>query len=159
MTRDGAQVELYELRGEDKQLLLKAGDRALRRVDEGGRELPSPHPLVLWRTDGLRKPVTLTEDDSGQKISMHPGEELLVSLHGNSSTGYRWILPDAAPAVLAPSGALQYTRDPAPANFLGVGGVETWRFAATAVGRQHLELRYQRSWESTPINVVRSRWK
>lgn len=153
-TLDGAQITLYELGGEDKELLLKDGERALRLVDDTGHDLPSPRPQVLWRTDGLRKPITVTQDDSGRKISMRPGEELLVRVHGNASTGYEWKLADTAQPVLAPSGAVQYERDPAPANHVGVGGVETWRFAAAGVGHQQLELRYQRPWEPAPTNVI-----
>jgi predicted secreted protein len=61
---------------------------------------------------------------------------------------------DTGPAVLEMSGTPAFARDAAPEGSVGVGGQETWRFAAVGIGHQKLEMRYQRSWESAPASSV-----
>jgi predicted secreted protein len=153
-TRADASAAAVRLLGEDPQLMVRDGERALRIVDTDGRDMPSPRPQILWLTDGLRPPITVTEADVGRTIQLRPGEEILVRLKGNPTTGYRWMPHDEGPSVLELSGTPAFKRDAAREGMTGVGGEETWRFAAMDIGVQTLELRYQRSWEADAVRSV-----
>lgn len=75
------------------------------------------------------------------------GQELVVRLHSNPSTGYAWQLREGAATVLAPVGAATFEPDANAQGRVGAGGIETWRFRAIALGRDTLRFEYRRSWE------------
>jgi inhibitor of cysteine peptidase len=87
--------------------------------------------------------VALSAKDNGQGIQLLPGEELIVTLESNASTGFRWLLvekPD--PNVLKLLGS-DYVA--ASTDLLGAPGQEIWTFQGVGSGRTTLELRYQRA--------------
>jgi inhibitor of cysteine peptidase len=91
-------------------------------------------------------PATLTADDSGRTLRLIAGEELLVALPGNPSTGYGWTA-EYAPALLEQIGREEFSRNDAPDRMVGVGGVFTWRFRARAGGSGVVRFFYARPWE------------
>ncbi len=97
-------------------------------------------------------PVAITEADAGKTIELHPGDQLMVTLDGNITTGYTWenTLPDAA--VLKQNGEAEFK---AESDKIGAGGKITLKFDAVSAGQVNLKLVYHRPWEKDvqPINT------
>lgn len=88
--------------------------------------------------------VTIDQGAAGSTVHLRQGQELILSLPGNPTTGYRWEeLPGAEP-VLARLEDPQYT----PAGELvGGGGSYRFSFVARQTGRAPLKLDYRRGFE------------
>ena len=73
------------------------------------------------------------------------GDDLLVTLCSNASTGYAWGEPQVSdPAVVALAGM----RSDAPASPLpGAPGSQSWAFEALAAGSAVIHLGYSQPWE------------
>jgi len=92
--------------------------------------------------------VVLTAADSGNEVKLSAGQELVVTLESNPTTGYGWEVSEVDGAVLAQIGEAEYQQAPTEGKELvGAGGAETFRFAA-AQGETTLTLVYRRSWET-----------
>lgn len=92
--------------------------------------------------------VTLGADDDGATITLEPGQELVVSLEGNPTTGFSWAVIGVDEAVLAPVGEPEYTPASTDSTLVGGGGTFSLRFEAVGEGETTLELGYARSWET-----------
>jgi inhibitor of cysteine peptidase len=86
--------------------------------------------------------ITLTKANNGESIECRQGDEIILRLPENPTTGYRW-------HIVRADGLVQetdlYRPDPNPQ--FGSGGVREFRFRATAPGKGRLELKYWRVWE------------
>lgn len=109
------------------------------------RDLQIILPVALAVGYGAGGPgaAELTEEDSGSTIAVGLGEELLVRLGSNLSTGWRWDLDGELPQQLEQVGEVQYFLSPQP----GAGGTEEWRFRAKTAGDALLRMKYWRSFE------------
>jgi predicted secreted protein len=87
-------------------------------------------------------PLTLTEESSGQRFDVEVGQEVIVRLASNRTTGYQWTLADSRSALMAVVGEPQY--EPPAQTHLGVGGTETWRLKAMTKGQVALVFEYRR---------------
>lgn len=86
--------------------------------------------------------ITVTEKDNGATLEVSVGDELLVVLDSNATTGYHWHLAELSdPTVLEETGS-DYHPDPNPGRVPGRGGREEWRFAARQRGTAQLRLEY-----------------
>jgi inhibitor of cysteine peptidase len=94
-------------------------------------------------------------DGSDTPIMVSVGEQFVVALVANVTTGYRWQLDDpGADGVVALVGS-EYV---APgAQLPGAGGKECWTFGATAEGATTLGLSYRRPFEPPSIPPVRTK--
>lgn len=92
---------------------------------------------------GDPRTLELTADDAGGTVSVRPGDEIVITLESNATTGFAWQLTgEPAGEVLEPVGS-EYVE---PENDLvGAGGAEVWRFRALAEGTTSLALTYMRS--------------
>jgi predicted secreted protein len=87
--------------------------------------------------------VELGEDDSGSTVPVRVGDELVVKLDSNVTTGFAWTLvTEPATEVLELVGS-EYVEP--ETSLLGAGGQEVWTFVATGEGATDLELSYQRA--------------
>ena len=85
--------------------------------------------------------------NSDEVIRVKAGEEFVISLEANPTTGYSWVA--ASPASwLEFLGKTYVAGEPA---MLGSGGKEELRFKASAKGSTTITLGYGRSWEATAI--------
>ena len=75
-------------------------------------------------------------------IGVKAGEQFVVELAANPTTGYQW-QPAFDPAALKLLGHDFSLADAA----VGGGGAERFRFESLAVGVSQLSFAYQRSWE------------
>jgi inhibitor of cysteine peptidase len=94
----------------------------------------------------LLGPVTqrLTADDAGLTVVLKTGEELLVTLEGNPSTGYIWEMVPSDGALLEQVGEIEFKTE---GDLAGAPGKLTLCFQAVAVGEQNIRLIYHRPWE------------
>ena len=86
------------------------------------------------------------EDQSDCPQQLHVGQQLIVSLPSNPTTGYRWSIQDSAGGVLRSLGPEVYTSSD-NGQLLGSGGQSTWRFQVFAPGSGRLRLTSQQPWE------------
>lgn len=91
-------------------------------------------------------PVAVTTADSGSAQTLSAGQELVISLDSNPTTGYRWAVDGAVPAQLKQVGEPKYASS---SNAIGSCGTEVWTFAGQGTGDGTLKLKYWRSFEPT----------
>jgi inhibitor of cysteine peptidase len=92
------------------------------------------------------KPVTLTAADKGGQVEVKVGEQIVITLDGNPSTGYTWEAKDLDATMFEQVG------DPAFSSsnpgLVGSGGTLTLTFKALKAGSASLTLVYHRPWET-----------
>ena len=88
--------------------------------------------------------LALTQQDSGRELSVQLGDEVLITLDENRSTGYAWALTSMIPGALE----LQNSSFTLEEGGIGSGGRRSFVFRANAVGSTALELQLRRPWES-----------
>lgn len=96
-------------------------------------------------------PVTVTDQNSGESIQLLLGQELMVRLPANPSTGYTWLqMGDTPNVVLQVADPTFFEQDLSQGNPppVGAGGTEVSSFTADAIGQQILKLEYKRPWET-----------
>jgi len=79
-------------------------------------------------------------------LTLNKGQQLILSLPSNPTTGFRWEVREAAANVLQSLGPEVYS-NPEEAGLVGAGGISTWRFTAREPGEGRLLLTYQQPWE------------
>jgi inhibitor of cysteine peptidase len=89
-------------------------------------------------------PKTIAEADAGREVPLEVGQELILKLESNQSTGYSWALVSGKSLILTSLGKPSYEVGVARP---GAGGVETWTFRATKIGIETLKFEYRRPWE------------
>src|SRR5574337_665542 len=72
--------------------------------------------------------VQLTAADVGRHIDLRLGQEIEVRLEANPTTGFRWQMVHAAPAVLDSLSGETYAPAPTAPGVVGGGGTVAWRF-------------------------------
>jgi predicted secreted protein len=77
------------------------------------------------------------------------GEEFLITLSANPSTGYTWE-PQFDKNYLSLRGKDFVSDKPSEPGMVGVGGTEVFTFAPIKVGETTVTMGYGRSWESKP---------
>jgi inhibitor of cysteine peptidase len=101
--------------------------------------------LLAARAHPPAQNVTV-EEQSECPIQLHVGQNLMLSLPSNPTTGYRWAIQDSAGGVLRSLGPEVYNSSD-DGQLLGSGGHSTWRFEAFAAGTGRLRLTSQQPWE------------
>lgn len=100
----------------------------------------------------------LSAADNAAPVVLSVGETVVVQVEANPSTGYGWIVDQAATA-----GTLEQTGEPSMAlsnpGAVGGGGTQTWRFRAVAKGQGELRMDYRRAWEKDVPPVRNLSWK
>lgn len=91
--------------------------------------------------------VTLEQKQQSQcPLSLQVGQQFILRLPSNPTTGFRWLLRDSAPQVLQSLGPEVYS-NPEDSGLVGSAGVSTWRFQVAKTGTGTLALSYERPWE------------
>jgi len=99
---------------------------------------------VLAAGCGASKTIDIGQDDNGTQIELKTGQELVVTLDANPTTGYSWDVDTLSETVLQPVGEPEFEID---SNLVGAGGVQIMRFKAVEAGESVLSLIYHRPWE------------
>jgi predicted secreted protein len=100
-----------------------------------------------------RKGVVVTEKDNGKTVKAAVGEQIIVRLASNPTTGYQWRIGKLEPAHLKPIGESHY--EPPDSHLVGAGGTEVFTFTTLKPGKTRLRLEYVRSWENKPIKTFK----
>ncbi len=89
---------------------------------------------------------------------MDRGDELVVRLHSNRTTGYSWSLVMTGGGVLKQQGEAAYETPRSDRRLTGAGGVEVWKFRAVKAGALMLTFNYRRPWEKGVPPVKSLTW-
>jgi inhibitor of cysteine peptidase len=95
------------------------------------------------------KPSSVTLQQNQQSkcpLTLYSGQQLILHMPSNPTTGFRWLIRDSASNVLQSLGPEVYS-NPEDAGLVGSAGRSTWRFQAKQPGEGRLLLTYQRPWE------------
>jgi len=93
------------------------------------------------------EPVTVSAAQSGTSVALASGQDLVVRLPSNPTTGYRWIYVEPKDAVLRVDGPSSFEAAQSSAGAVGAGGTEIWKLAPFKPGQQQLRFEYRRPWE------------
>jgi inhibitor of cysteine peptidase len=88
--------------------------------------------------------IDITGNDS--TVRMQVGEELVISLESNPTTGYTWQLIEPLSSILVQEGEVEFTQQ-GEEGLVGAGGVEVFRFSAEQAGTATIQMGYLRVWE------------
>jgi|SRR6516162_1140637 inhibitor of cysteine peptidase len=83
------------------------------------------------------------EHSNGNEIELHVGEEIVIVLRENPTTGFRWHPISSGEPVCT---LLDHSFDSAGSS-PGRAGSHSWRFQAVKEGAGKIEFAYRRSWE------------
>jgi predicted secreted protein len=96
----------------------------------------------------------IDEQDDGTEIALAVGDEIVVTLRENQTTGYRWTVgADGGPVCEIVSDDF----DPPAGSAMGAGGHHRWRIRAVRQGRAAITLsseRFGKRGKSFTIHVV-----
>jgi len=100
--------------------------------------------LLLALLAGCDKVVNVDSLMNGSSVTLEKGQQMVLKLASNPTTGSDWEIVSLDPAVLKQVGEVEYKPD---SMLIGSGGVDTWTFEAAGSGQMHLQLIYHRIWE------------
>jgi inhibitor of cysteine peptidase len=93
-----------------------------------------------------------TYDDAGQTINIGVGQEFIIALGSNQTTGYSW--QESYDENMLELVAKKY--EEAEEGMVGAGGVEYFRFKTLKAGGTEITLVYKRPWEEpTPEDITK----
>ena len=108
---------------------------------------------VMLAGCGTAKDVSVTQTDSGSSVTVPNKGTLQVSLYGNPSTGFAWVVVDDAGGILKQLGdpVVAAVKPDASGSGPVVGMTErqTFQFDAAKTGTGELSMEYKRAWETT----------
>jgi inhibitor of cysteine peptidase len=124
---------------------------ALPRPGEEDEEPLDTFETVVWIEPSGAEPRTTVLLDARfpvDEVRLAPGDELVVQLDANETTGYEWTVAEVDEDVLQQVGEPGYVPDQPVAP--GSGGTSVWEFQAADPGETALRLEYAASYESDP---------
>ena len=89
----------------------------------------------------------ISEADKDTPIAVDVGEDIVISLAGNATTGYKWHFSGDNAYLYKVIGE-DYVTTAHPAGMVGVGGHYVYKIKALHKGTLHITARYFRPWES-----------
>jgi inhibitor of cysteine peptidase len=92
------------------------------------------------------KPVNLTSADKGSQVNVKVGDQIVISLDGNPSTGYTWEAQGLDSTIIQQVGEATFVSS--NPGLVGSGGTLTLTFKALKAGTVPLNLVYHRPWET-----------
>jgi inhibitor of cysteine peptidase len=106
--------------------------------------LPLSLALLAACATPSKQNVTV-EKQSECPAKLNNGQNLILILPSNPTTGYRWAIQDSAGGVLRALSPEVYS-NPEDAGIVGSAGISTWRFQSFATGTGRLRLTYSQPW-------------
>ena len=104
--------------------------------------------LLLGACGGIPEPLQVGAEADGTQVELKVGQQLVISLESNPTTGFGWHVPFVDEGVLTQVGEVEFTQGEEAEGLVGAGGTETLTFEAVAKGTTTLTLNYDRSWEA-----------
>jgi len=101
-------------------------------------------------------------DDSTAPINTRVGEQFVIGLQSNPTTGYSWQVDDASLGGNVRKIGSEYVQAPSPQGpggppLAGAGGKECITFEATATGTTTLALAYRRPFEPATVPPAKTK--
>ena len=95
--------------------------------------------------------LAIGNGDAGKTITLNTGDTLVLTLDGNTTTGYNWQMQPMDPAILKQVGEPAFTPE---SNKVGAPGKIVSTFTAAKTGQANLVLNYIRPFEkgNAPLN-------
>ncbi len=105
-------------------------------------------------SEGLLPPpeTIVRQADDGKVFKLRKGDEIVIHLKGNRTTGYSWAIEEVDDNVLELVNDVYIPDKPV---LTGSGGVWTITFKAVSVGASPVRLKYWRPWEGESSVVER----
>ncbi|MFI5776059.1 protease inhibitor I42 family protein [Nocardia sp. NPDC051570] len=91
--------------------------------------------------------VAIGAEADGKDVSLTVGQQLVLSLQANHTTGYQWKMQALDQSIVEQVGDPEYHPASTSNSPMGAGGTSVWHFTAVAPGTTTLALDYARSWE------------
>ena len=88
--------------------------------------------------------VEIGPDDNGRQVELKTGQELVITLEANPTTGYSWDADPQPETILQAAGEPEFESQ---SEMVGAGGTQIMRFEAVEAGEGTLTLIYHRPWE------------
>jgi len=112
---------------------------------------PSNTPTTQQKDSDIK---TFTE--TNLNISIKEGQDFIIQLSSNATTGYKWGLSRELNQEFLKSKGFEYISPFSSTPVLGAGGFELWKFTALKKGETEIKLKYFREWEkdTPPVNEV-----
>jgi inhibitor of cysteine peptidase len=95
---------------------------------------------------------SLTYTDNGKTIQVHTGDQVVICLDENPTTGFLWAIDHTDTTILTQQNS-GYT--PTPGGAIGSGGRHVFVFNAKNTGTVQLQLKYWRSFEGNSSIIKR----
>jgi len=95
----------------------------------------------------------LSAADNGKTVEVKAGDQIVIALEGNPSTGYTWEAKDLDASMFQQIGETEFkSSNP---GLIGAGGTLTLTFKTLKAGTSALTLIYHRPWETdvAPVNT------
>lgn len=93
-------------------------------------------------------PVCPVSSDPNVPIVVTQGDQFVIALASNRSTGYQWQLAEPLNNDIVNLATSQYV---ALANLPGAGGKECWTFSAVGAGQTTISMKYVRPFDPTVV--------
>jgi len=107
--------------------------------------------LIICLLAGCVEVKTYT--DSGQTIDIGVGQQFVIALGSNLTTGYSW--QESYDETMLELVKWNYEEEPEE-GVVGAGGVEYFRFKALEEGETEITLTYKQTWEEpTPQDLTK----
>jgi inhibitor of cysteine peptidase len=108
--------------------------------------------LVLLAACGARQ-AQINAADKDKQVTVDAGDQLVITLDGNPTTGYIWEVQDLDTSLLRQAGEPKFSSS--NPDLVGSGGTQTLTFTALKAGTTTLTLIYHRPWEKgvAPIDT------
>jgi inhibitor of cysteine peptidase len=94
---------------------------------------------------GSSGPTTYGKSDT--KIAAKAGQEFVIQLDSNPTTGFEWGLTKNLDTAVVKKVGSQYVPNKVAKGVVGSGGVEKWTFQGVAKGTTTIEMGYARPFE------------
>jgi inhibitor of cysteine peptidase len=101
-------------------------------------------------TGGSNTPLKLTAKDANKTFQLRVGDQVVIALDANPSTGFDWDIDQTKSTMLALQGKTFQASSP---GLPGSGGTDTFTFKALTAGTVNLRLKYWRSFEG-PASIT-----
>lgn len=92
--------------------------------------------------------------ETPENIETRLGEDLVITLVSNPTTGYSWRMSEPLPGILELAGK-EFKPAENMGNIAGAGGVEEWTLKSIEKGKATVSFEYVRPWEKDKPPVKR----
>jgi inhibitor of cysteine peptidase len=96
-----------------------------------------------------------TYKDVGENIDISVGQEFIIALGSNPTTGYSWQASYDETMLELVGGESTYEPEETDKDIVGGGGTEFFRFKALAAGEIEITMTYAQHWEGGDVGETK----